>query len=48
LSQSEARVVGLQTQQSSCFRRTIQEEFYATAFRKKLFTNLEELQAGFG
>jgi transposase InsO family protein len=26
------------------FHRTIQEEFYATAFRKKLYTNLEELQ----
>jgi hypothetical protein len=25
--------------------RTIQEEFYATAFRKKLYHNLEELQA---
>jgi transposase InsO family protein len=27
------------------FHRTIQEEFYATAFRKKLYTGLEELQA---
>jgi hypothetical protein len=27
------------------FHRTIQEEFYATAFRKKLYPNLEELQA---
>jgi transposase InsO family protein len=27
------------------FHRTIQDEFYATAFRKKLYTNLEELQA---
>src|SRR5215467_16151548 len=27
------------------FHRTIQEEFYATAFRKKLYTSLEELQA---
>lgn len=27
------------------FHRTIQEEFYATAFRKKLYTRLEELQA---
>jgi transposase InsO family protein len=27
------------------FHRTIQEEFYATAFRKKLYHNLEELQA---
>jgi transposase InsO family protein len=27
------------------FHRTIQEEFYATAFRKKLYYNLEELQA---
>jgi hypothetical protein len=27
------------------FHRTIQEEFYATAFRKKLYQNLEELQA---
>ena len=26
------------------FHRTIQEEFYATAFRKKLYTSLEELQ----
>jgi transposase InsO family protein len=26
------------------FHRTIQEEFYATAFRKKLYTTLEELQ----
>ena len=26
------------------FHRTIQEEFYATAFRKKLYHNLEELQ----
>ena len=26
------------------FHRTIQEEFYATAFRKKLYTNLEEVQ----
>src|SRR5215467_11190322 len=27
------------------FHRTIQDEFYATAFRKKLYTSLEELQA---
>jgi transposase InsO family protein len=27
------------------FHRTIQEEFYATAFRKKLYQNLDELQA---
>jgi transposase InsO family protein len=27
------------------FHRTIQEEFYATAFRKKLYHSLEELQA---
>ena len=27
------------------FHRTILEEFYATAFRKKLYTRLEELQA---
>jgi glycyl-tRNA synthetase beta subunit len=27
------------------FHRTIQEEFYATTFRKKLYTNLKELQA---
>jgi hypothetical protein len=27
------------------FHRTIQEEFYATAFRKKLYTSLQELQA---
>jgi transposase InsO family protein len=27
------------------FHRTIQEEFYATAFRKKLYRSLEELQA---
>jgi len=27
------------------FHRTIQEEFYATAFRKKLYYSLEELQA---
>jgi transposase InsO family protein len=27
------------------FHRTVQEEFYATAFRKKLYTSLEELQA---
>ena len=27
------------------FHRTIQEEFYATAFRKKLYTSWEELQA---
>jgi hypothetical protein len=27
------------------FHRTIQEEFYATAFRKKLYASLEELQA---
>ena len=27
------------------FHRTIQEEFYATAFRKKLYHDLEELQA---
>jgi transposase InsO family protein len=27
------------------FHRTIQEEFYATAFRKKLYHGLEELQA---
>ena len=27
------------------FHRTLQEEFYATAFRKKLYTSLEELQA---
>jgi len=27
------------------FQRTIQEEFYATAFRKKLYSSLEELQA---
>ncbi len=27
------------------FHRTIQEEFYATAFRKKLYTSLEQLQA---
>ena len=27
------------------FHRTIQEEFYATAFRKKLYNHLEELQA---
>jgi transposase InsO family protein len=27
------------------FHRTVQEEFYATAFRKKLYPNLEELQA---
>jgi hypothetical protein len=27
------------------FHRTIQEEFYATAIRKKLYTGLEELQA---
>jgi transposase InsO family protein len=27
------------------FHRTMQEEFYATAFRKKLYHNLEELQA---
>jgi transposase InsO family protein len=27
------------------FHRTIQEEFYATAFRKKLYVSLEELQA---
>jgi len=27
------------------FHRTIQEEFYATAFRKKLYTGLEELQS---
>ena len=26
------------------FHRTIQEEFYATAFRKKLYTSLEEMQ----
>src|SRR6266852_4964271 len=26
------------------FHRTIQEEFYATAFRKKLFQSLDELQ----
>ena len=26
------------------FHRTIQEEFYATAFRKKLYNNLDELQ----
>jgi integrase-like protein len=26
------------------FHRTLQEEFYATAFRKKLYTSLEELQ----
>ena len=30
------------------FHRTIQEEFYATAFRKKLYTRLEELQADLG
>src|SRR5499425_1139799 len=30
---------------SERFHRTIQEEFYATAFRKKLYTSLEELQA---
>jgi transposase InsO family protein len=27
------------------FHRTLQEEFYATAFRKKLYTNLEQMQA---
>jgi hypothetical protein len=27
------------------FHRTIQEEFYAIAFRKKLYTSLEEMQA---
>jgi len=27
------------------FHRTIQEEFYATAFRKKLYQNLDDLQA---
>src|SRR5579863_8541798 len=27
------------------FHRTVQEEFYATAFRKKLYHGLEELQA---
>jgi transposase InsO family protein len=27
------------------FHRTIQEEFYATAFRKKLYSSLQELQA---
>ena len=27
------------------FQRTIQEEFYATAFRKKLYHHLDELQA---
>lgn len=27
------------------FHKTIQDEFYATAFRKKIYTNLEELQA---
>ena len=27
------------------FHRTIQEEFYATAFRKKLYQSLDELQA---
>ena len=27
------------------FHRTIQEEFYATAFRKKLYQRLDELQA---
>ncbi|PZR03321.1 MAG: IS481 family transposase [Flavobacterium psychrophilum] len=27
------------------FHRTIQDEFYATAFRKKIYNNLEELQA---
>src|ERR1700730_5550265 len=27
------------------YHRTIQDEFYATAFRKKLYPNLEELQA---
>jgi hypothetical protein len=27
------------------FHRTIQEEFYSTAFRKKVYRGLEELQA---
>jgi len=27
------------------FHRTIQEEFYATAFRKKLYLSLDQLQA---
>ena len=26
------------------FHRTVQEEFYSVAFRKKLYTTLEELQ----
>src|SRR5690348_3718579 len=30
------------------FHRTIQEEFYATAFRKKLYSSLDELQADLG
>lgn len=28
------------------FHRTVQEEFYAIAFRKKLYTNLDDLQKG--
>src|SRR4026208_553133 len=31
--------------ETSTFHRTIQEEFYATAFRKKLYQSLDELQA---
>ena len=30
------------------FHRTIQQEFYATAFRKKLYTSLQELQTDLG